>query len=57
MSDFHKTLRDLNDAAYSAAKAARKAGDPLAFELAQIARRTDEITDAAQPAHDPEPAA
>ena len=57
MSDLHKTLRDLNDAAHAAARAHRKAGDPLAFELAQIARRTDEITDAAAPAHDPEPAA
>ena len=42
-------LRALNEAAYAAAKAARKLGDPLASELTQLARRTDEMVDGLPP--------
>ena len=41
-------LRALNEAAYAAAKAARKLGDPLASELTQLARRTDEMVTASR---------
>ena len=43
MSDLHKTLRDLNDAAYSAAKAARKDRDPRADQLRKLALAIDDL--------------
>ncbi|WP_333826886.1 hypothetical protein [Pararhodobacter sp.] len=39
-------LRALNDAAYAAEKAARKAKHPAAADLLRLAWRTDEILDA-----------
>lgn len=42
---FMAALRVLNEAAYAAAKAARKANSPLADELRQAALRTDEFVD------------
>ena len=41
----HAALRALNEAAYAAAKAARKSGAPIAPELRAIALRTDELVD------------
>lgn len=38
-------LKALNEAAYSAAKAASRAQSPLAEELKRIARRTDDLVD------------
>lgn len=38
-------IRALNDAAYAAAKAARKSGDPRAGEFRRIALETDRLMD------------
>jgi len=38
-----QALRDLNEAAYAAAKAARKSQDPRADELKRLALDTDRI--------------
>lgn len=45
MTDMKATLRALNDAAYAAAKAARKSGDPRAPALKQLALQTDDLVD------------
>lgn len=42
---FMAALRALNEAAYRAARTAQKARSPLAEELRQVARRTDELVD------------
>jgi hypothetical protein len=45
MDDLATALRELNEAAYKARKAARKVQSPLASELMAMAHRTDAMVD------------
>jgi hypothetical protein len=45
VSTLDEALRALNNAAYAAAKAARKESDPRAAELKALALRTDDLVE------------
>ena len=45
VSQLDQALRALNDAAYAAARAARKEGDPRAAELKALALKSDDLVD------------